>query len=102
MYRICADRHDSGILIYIKVNLSHFLEYLHEIEAKNKPQVVQTEDPFAADIRAMIEARRTQPEITESKKKKKKRKSNVNICPNCSKIMMGDKKKCPSCGFSLF
>lgn len=86
-----------------KVKKKNIIEYLHEIEAKNKPQFVQTEDPFAADVSAMIEARRAQPEIAESKKKKKrKRKANVNICPNCSKIMMGDKKKCPSCGFSLF
>jgi hypothetical protein len=85
-----------------KIKKKNIIEYLHEIEAKNKPQVVQTEDPFAADIRAMIESRRAQPEIVESKKKKKKRKANVNICPNCSKIMLGDKKKCPSCGFVMF
>jgi hypothetical protein len=85
-----------------KVKKKNIVEYLHEIEAKNKPQFVQTEDPFAADIRAMIEAKRTQPETAESKKKRKKKKANVNICPNCSKITMGDKKKCPSCGFVMF
>ena len=84
-----------------KMKKKNIVDYLHELEAKNKPQVVQTEDPFAADVRAMIESKRTQPqEIVQEKKKK--RKANVSICPNCSKIMMGDKKKCPSCGFAMF
>ena len=84
-----------------KMKKKNIVEYLHELEAKNKPQVIQTEDPFAADVRVMVEARRVQPQV-EVKEKKKKRKANVNICPNCSKIMMGDKKKCPSCGFVMF
>ncbi|MFX1457489.1 MAG: hypothetical protein ACFFDB_19140, partial [Promethearchaeota archaeon] len=71
------------------------------LEAKSGPHVIQTEDPFAAEVRAMLEAKKAQPEIRE-KDKKKRKKSNVNICPNCSKIMMGDKKNCPSCGFVMF
>ncbi len=84
-----------------KMKKKNIVEYLHELEAKTEPQIIQTEDPFAADVRAMVEAKRTQPEAIVQKKKKK-RKTNVNICPNCSKIMIGDKKNCPSCGFVLF
>ncbi|MBY8984225.1 MAG: VWA domain-containing protein [Candidatus Lokiarchaeota archaeon] len=84
-----------------KMKKKNIVEYLHELEAKNKPQVVQTDDPFAADVRAMIESKRAQPQEI-AQENKKKRKANVSICPNCSKIMMGDKKKCPSCGFAMF
>ncbi|MFW9894362.1 MAG: vWA domain-containing protein [Candidatus Thorarchaeota archaeon] len=84
-----------------KMKKKNIVEYLHELEAKSGPHVIQTEDPFAAEVRAMLEAKKAQPEIRE-KDKKKRKKSNVNICPNCSKIMMGDKKNCPSCGFVMF
>jgi len=86
-----------------KVKKKNIVEYLHELEAKSKPQVVQTDDPFAAEMRAMMQSRKDQPEIEEpSKKKKKKRKVTVSICPNCSKIMKIGKKKCPSCGYVFF
>jgi rRNA maturation endonuclease Nob1 len=84
-----------------KMKKKNIVEYLHELESKSEPQVVQTEDPFAADVRAMIESKREQPQIVVEEKKKKRKKT-VNICPNCSKIMMGDKKTCPSCGFIMF
>ena len=84
-----------------KMKKKNIVEYLHELEARNEPQIIQTDDPFAADVRAMVEARREQPEEVVQVKRKR-RKANVNICPNCSKIMMGDRKKCPSCGFVMF
>ncbi|MFX0083514.1 MAG: hypothetical protein ACFE94_17340 [Candidatus Hodarchaeota archaeon] len=81
----------------IKMKKRNIIEYLHEIESKSEPKVIHTEDPMAVEIRAMVEARKLQPEV-----KKRRKKVAVNICPNCSKIMMGDRKNCPSCGFVLF
>jgi hypothetical protein len=80
-----------------KMKKRNIIEYLQEIESKSEPKVIHTEDPMAIDVRAMVEVRKTKPE-----EKKRKRKSLVNICPNCSKIMMGRRKNCPSCGFVLF
>jgi hypothetical protein len=80
-----------------KMKKRNIIEYLHEIESKSEPQVIHTEDPMATEIREIVEARKSQP--TETKRRKK---VSVKICPNCSKIMMGDKKNCPSCGFVLF
>ncbi|MHA2340099.1 MAG: vWA domain-containing protein [Candidatus Hodarchaeales archaeon] len=37
-----------------KMKKKNIVEYLHELEAKSEPQVIQTEDPFAADVRAML------------------------------------------------
>ncbi|MHA1932255.1 MAG: vWA domain-containing protein [Promethearchaeota archaeon] len=84
-----------------KMKKKNIVEYLHELESKSEPKVIQTEDPFAADVRAMVESKKAEPQIIV-REKKKRRKANVNICPNCSKIMMGDKKSCPSCGFVMF
>ncbi len=84
-----------------KMKKKNIVEYLREIEAQSKPQVVQTEDPFAADIRAMIDVKKEETIAPETKKKKKKTKF-ISICPNCSKIIMGYKTKCPKCGFKLF
>ena len=86
-----------------KVKKKNIVEYLRELEAKAELKVVHTEDPFAADVRAMLEAKKTEPQEEKGKKKKrKKKKALVKICPNCSKLIMGDKKVCPTCGFSLF
>jgi hypothetical protein len=84
-----------------KMKKKNIVEYLHELEAKSKPQVVQTEDPFASDVRAMMQAKMEQSEAEEPEKKKK-RKGTISICPNCSKIMSAGKKTCPSCGYVFF
>jgi hypothetical protein len=57
-----------------KMKKKDVTDYLREIEAQSKPQVVHTEDPFAADIRAMIESKREKTEGRKKKKKKKKKK----------------------------
>jgi len=86
-----------------KVKKKNIVEYLRELEAKAELKVVHTEDPFAADVRTMLEAKKTEPQEEKGKKKKrKKKKALVKICPNCSKLIMGDKKTCPTCGFNLF
>ncbi len=85
-----------------KVKKKNIVEYLRELEAKRSPQIIQTEDPFAADVRAKIETKKVEPQEEKSKKKKKRKKSIVKICPNCSKLIMGEKILCPSCGFTLF
>lgn len=84
-----------------KVKKKNIVEYLRELEAKRSPQIIQTEDPFAADVRAMIDTKKVEPQEEISKKRKKK-KTLVQICPNCSKLIMGERKLCPSCGFTLF
>lgn len=80
-----------------KMKKRNIIEYLHEIESKREPKVVHTEDPMAVEIRGMVEATKSQP-----KEEIKRKKVSVHICPNCSKIMMGDRKNCPSCGFVMF
>ena len=84
-----------------KVKKKNIVEYLRELEAKRRPQIIQTEDPFAADVRARVDAKKVEPQEEISKKRKKK-KILVKICPNCSKLIMGERKLCPSCGFTLF
>ncbi|MFX1569211.1 MAG: hypothetical protein ACFFCV_12675 [Promethearchaeota archaeon] len=80
-----------------KVKKKNIIEYLHELEAKSKPKIVQADDPMAAAIRAKIEEKESEPRPSDTIKR-----SHVNICPNCSKIIMGSRKSCPSCGFVLF
>lgn len=82
-----------------KVKKKNIIEYLHELESKSKPQIIQAQDPMAVAIRTKIEAEevKIKPLIRETKKR-----SHVNICPNCSKIIVGARKSCPSCGFVLF
>ncbi len=80
-----------------KVKKKNIIEYMHELEAKSKPKVVHAEDPIAVSIRAKIA---TEEGKTQSKKNKKR--VHVNICPNCSTIIKGARKNCPSCGFVLF
>jgi len=70
-----------------KVKKKNIVEYLHELEAKMKPKIIQAVDPMAVAIRAQIEA---------------SKKPSVKICPNCSRVIKGNKKKCPSCDFVLF
>ena len=81
-----------------KMKKRNIIEYLHEIESKNEPKVVHTKDPVAVESQIMVEERKSHPEDQTRRRKK----PSVKICPNCSKIMMGDKKNCPSCGFVLF
>ncbi|MFW9969525.1 MAG: hypothetical protein ACFFDF_04940 [Candidatus Odinarchaeota archaeon] len=80
-----------------KMKKKNIIEYLHELEAKIEPKVIHTEDPMAVFISPSLQTKES-----KSKNKKKRRKSSVTICPNCSKVMLGNKKNCPSCGFALF
>ncbi|MFX1463980.1 MAG: hypothetical protein ACFFBF_13200 [Promethearchaeota archaeon] len=80
-----------------QVKKKDIVEYLHEIEAKGKPKIVQAVDPMAIEIKRKVEA-----EISNDKFKTKRKRTEIQICPNCSKIIMGDKKKCPTCDFILF
>ncbi len=57
-----------------KMKKKDVTDYLREIETQSKPQVVHAEDPFAADIRAMIDAKRVESKGSKKKKKKKKKK----------------------------
>ncbi|MFX1371743.1 MAG: hypothetical protein ACFFCE_07770 [Promethearchaeota archaeon] len=57
-----------------KMKKKDIVDYLREIEAQSTPQVVHTEDPFAAEVRAMIETKKDESESPKKKKKKKRRK----------------------------
>ncbi|MFX1375764.1 MAG: hypothetical protein ACFFA0_08135 [Promethearchaeota archaeon] len=81
-----------------KMKKRNIIEYLYEIESKSEPKVVHTEDPMAVEVRLMVESKKA----SSKEEKKRNKKVLVKICPNCSKIMIGDKKNCPSCGFILF
>ncbi|MFX1376361.1 MAG: hypothetical protein ACFFA0_11145 [Promethearchaeota archaeon] len=79
-----------------KLEKKNIVDYLHELEAKAEPKIIHAEDPLKVDLSY-------EEKLKERKATKRKRKKvSIQICPNCSKIMMGDKKNCPSCGFSLF
>ena len=80
-----------------KMKKRNIVEYLHELEAKAEPKIIHAEDPMAVEAVST-----TQTIESKVQSKKKRRKVLVKICPNCSKIMMGDKKNCPSCGYTLF
>jgi len=80
-----------------KVKKKNIIEYMHELEAKNKPKIIHAEDPMAVAIRVKIDEKKV-----KSKSRQDKKSKHVNICPNCSKIIMGARKQCPSCGFVLF
>ncbi|MFX1419463.1 MAG: hypothetical protein ACFE9N_11135 [Promethearchaeota archaeon] len=80
-----------------KMKKKNIVDYLHELEDKAKPKFIHADDPMAIQVSTRINTK-----VSKAKSKKKRRKANVTICPNCSKIMVGEKKNCPSCGFSLF
>ena len=71
-----------------KMKKRNIVEYLHELEAKEKPKVIHAKVPMGIEIRESSQKRVLQKKII--------------ICPNCSRIIQGDKKKCPSCNFILF
>ncbi len=73
-----------------QVQKKNIVDYLHELEARTKPKIIQAVDPMALSIRAQIESEQNN------------KKPSIKICPNCSKIIKGDRKKCPSCDFILF
>ena len=80
-----------------KVKKKNIIEYMHELEAKSQPKVIHAHDPMAVTIRAQIDEKKV-----KSKSRQEKKSKHVNICPNCSRIIMGARKQCPSCGFVLF
>jgi len=80
-----------------KMKKKNIVEYLHELEANAEPKVIHTEDPMTIENLTNIDTKES-----KTQRKKKRRKVSITICPNCSKIMVGDKIKCPSCGFSFF
>jgi len=57
-----------------KMKKKSVVDYLREIEAKTTLQLVHTEDPFAADIRALIEAKKEDIKVSKKKTKENKRK----------------------------
>lgn len=80
----------------MKVEKKNIVEYLRELESKSKPKIIHAEDPMRVKITEMPLAEKAGSPIG-----RKRRRTAVNICPNCSKIITGDKKSCPTCGFIL-
>jgi len=71
-----------------KMKKKNIFEYLQELEIKEKPKVIHANVPMPVEIKEESKKRITQKKVT--------------ICPNCSKIILGDKRKCPTCGFKFF
>ncbi|MFW9866890.1 MAG: hypothetical protein ACFFBI_13465 [Promethearchaeota archaeon] len=84
----------------IKMQKKNIVEYLHEIESKAKPKIIHTEDPLKVETPPPINVHDSPIQVEESRDKK--RRIQINICPNCSKFIVGEKKNCPLCGFELF
>ncbi|MFX1480917.1 MAG: hypothetical protein ACFFCI_22760, partial [Promethearchaeota archaeon] len=84
----------------IKMQKKNIVEYLHEIESKTKPKIIHTEDPLKVEAPPPINVSDSHIQIEESREKV--RRIHINICPNCSKFIVGEKKNCPLCGFELF
>ncbi|MHA2123209.1 MAG: hypothetical protein ACW990_18585, partial [Promethearchaeota archaeon] len=80
-----------------KMKKRDIISYLHEIETKTQPKIIHREDPMVVDYPVFED-----PPFSSQEEDLRKRTSLIQICPNCSKMMLGDKKSCPSCGFSLF
>ncbi len=83
-----------------EVKVRNIVEYLQDLEAKQKPEIIHVPDPMAIEGVATeyIEEGPLEDNIYE----RKKSDINVIICPNCSKIATSMKKICPYCGFELF
>ncbi|MFW9873112.1 MAG: hypothetical protein ACFFG0_08435 [Candidatus Thorarchaeota archaeon] len=84
----------------IKMQKKDIVEYLHEIESRSKPKIIHTEDPMKIEVPAT--AKGSEIDIQARKSREKARRISINICPNCSKFIVGNKKNCPSCGYALF
>ncbi|MHA1884153.1 MAG: hypothetical protein ACW96S_03810 [Promethearchaeota archaeon] len=80
-----------------KMKKKDIISYLHEIETKSHPKIVHKDDPMVVGDEYSGEL-----PLSIQEEELRKKTSHIKICPNCSKIMIGDKKNCPSCGFSLF
>ncbi|MFX0144793.1 MAG: hypothetical protein ACFE9C_12025 [Candidatus Hodarchaeota archaeon] len=72
-------------------------EYLKELESKIEPKIIKSEDPMVAEVRAIIESKRSNSEIIQNDEI-----MTINICPICNNIIIGDMKNCEICGFLLF
>ncbi|MFX1429162.1 MAG: hypothetical protein ACFFCY_03230 [Promethearchaeota archaeon] len=71
-------------------------DYLKELESKIEPKIIKSEDPMVTEVRAIIESKRSNPEIIQNNEI-----MTVNICPICNNITFGDMKNCEICGFLL-
>ncbi|MFW9824812.1 MAG: hypothetical protein ACFFE4_17855 [Candidatus Thorarchaeota archaeon] len=79
-----------------KINKKDINEYLKELESKIEPKIVKPEDPMVAEVRAIIESKRSTSEIIQNDEI-----ISVNFCPICNNITNAEMKKCEICGFFL-
>ncbi|MFW9828352.1 MAG: hypothetical protein ACFFEY_12245 [Candidatus Thorarchaeota archaeon] len=71
-------------------------DYLKELESKIEPKVIKAEDPMVAEVRAIIESKRSNSEIIQNDEI-----ITVNICPICNNVSIGNVKNCEICGFTF-
>lgn len=83
-----------------EIKARNIVEYLVDLEAEKKPEIIHVPDPMALEGIA-TEYIEDIP-LENHKNERKKSSINVIICPNCSKIATSMKKNCPYCGFKLF
>ncbi|MFX1412074.1 MAG: hypothetical protein ACFFA6_17150 [Promethearchaeota archaeon] len=82
-----------------EIKVRNIVEYLQDLEAEKKPDIIHVPDPMAIEGEATEYAE----DFTENYvHERKKSDINVLICPNCSKIATSMKRVCPYCGFQLF
>jgi hypothetical protein len=83
-----------------EIKVRNIVEYLQDLEAEKKPEIIQVPDPMA--LEGVATEYLEEIPLENNINARKKTDINVIICPNCSKIATSMKKKCPYCGFELF
>ena len=72
------------------------VNYLRELEEKQKPKMIQVNDPMAIENETIEIKTENQQNSTN---KRKKQQIKIIICPNCSKFTTSNNKQCPNCYF---
>lgn len=71
-------------------------DYLRDIASKDKPKIIQVEDPMVSEVKSIIESKKSKSQIEEEEIS-----ISLDICPICNNIIMDYGKNCPICGFAL-
>ena len=78
------------------INKKNIDDYLKKLESKIDLKIIKAEDPMVAEVRTIIESKKSNSESIENDDI-----ITVNICPICNEIIIGNRKNCHICGFLL-
>jgi hypothetical protein len=84
----------SPIKKLVNIKKKDINDYLKELESKIEPKIVKAEDPMVAEVRAIIDSKRSNSAIIQNDEI-----ITVNVCPICNNSTIGDAKNCEICGF---